>query len=168
MTFNVTVESVVLYLISGSLFIRTKISIFDYPFAIFLILLRSIIFIDIVHNCLAPAKLLIYFYENYWFKFVFLFNNNRSIFSIILYLLVWIYVLFIKINVLLAFRKFMKSNKKITIINNIVFGIFDIIVNFKHKHILGYRYLIYNDKYDCSVCHYTVPEIEIGGYCQNK
>jgi hypothetical protein len=43
------------------------------------------------------------------------------------------------------------------------FWLVNLILNLKHKHAIGYYFLIFREKYDCAICIEEVVPLEMGG-----
>ena len=46
---------------------------------------------------------------------------------------------------------------------DLAFWFVNLILNLKHKHAVGYNFLIFREKYDCAICINEVIPLEMGG-----
>jgi hypothetical protein len=86
----------------------------------------------------------------------------------IVYVAAWAVLLSLQLACLVKIYHAIYRGEVIQQLLDCSFDFVNLILNIKHKHALGYSYLIYREKYDCAICLQEVVPLEMGGQCCNK
>ena len=106
-------------------------------------------------------------YSKYWLSFNYFFSLDYMPYQI-LFIQIWLAILFLKVLFLIKIIKIIRNGQLSNKLFNLAFWLVNLTLNIKHKHAIGFAFLIFREKYDCAICLKEVVPLEMGGQCCNK